>query len=85
MDPEPRSFVLFYSSVFFNSYISLVFRGSSFKLYPDVDMRFTDIFTPDLHIYLSRITVLSSQIKSAVDRRCFTVRVSDDHEQEIIF
>ena len=27
--------------------------------------------------------VLSSEIKSAVDRRCFTIHVSDVHEQQL--
>ena len=34
-------------------------------------------------IYLSWIIVLSSKIKSAVDRRCFTIHVNDVHEQEL--
>ena len=33
--------------------------------------------------YLSRKSVLLAKIKSADDRKCFTIRVSDDHEQEL--
>ena len=63
--------------------MSLVFCGNPVKLYPDVDRRFTATLTPSLCIYLSIKMVVSSKIKSAVDRGCFSIRVSDDHEKEL--
>ena len=57
------------------------FHKNFVNLYPDVDRRFTDSFR--FCLYLSRKPVLSSKIKPAVDRRCFTIHVSDVHEQEL--
>ena len=62
--------------------MSLVFHRNIVKLYSDVDRRFIDSLKPSLHISIKK-TVLSSIIKSAVDRRCFTIHVSDIHEQEL--
>ena len=60
--------------------MSLVLRANAVKLYPDVDRRFIDSLTPSLHISIRKKG--TSKFKSAVDHRCFTIYVSDDHEQE---
>ena len=70
----------FYTSVYNNHYISLVFHGNSVKLYPDVDKGYDEGLTSSLLISIEKNgTFYQKQISS--DRRCFTIHVSDDHEQ----
>ena len=71
--------------------MSLGFRGNFVKLYPVLDRRFTYSMTPSLHISIKRATVFSSNIKLAVDRRCFTIKknccylisMSDDLDENV--
>ena len=46
----------FYTSVYNNRHMSLVFRGNFIKLYPDVD-RFTYSLTPSLHISIKKNSI----------------------------